>query len=203
VPLDVKALLSTGWVTAEDIEHALRLRAREGGSLLGQVLRASHLDEEELCDALAAVLDVRRARHDALESVAPETAALVPDELCHHTHAVPLRLEEDGTLVVATSDPTDDAALAELEYHTGRAIQAELATPMEVQFALERQKAGRATAATEDEEQFLYSGDDELLELFAAACADESEIIELVDLDVEMIEEPPPLPATVQRSAAH
>jgi hypothetical protein len=183
VELSVKALLATGLVTADHLERALRAHAREGGSVVRHLREVGEFTDETLCDILADATGLPRARPEDLEAAAREALALMPPELCRDLRALPLRLDWWGDLIVAMADPFDEAARAEIEFATGRSLRVELATEAALLAAIARHHR----PVSEDAPGFLY--DDDLGELFLAACADEADILDVSE--VEIAEEPP------------
>jgi general secretion pathway protein E/type IV pilus assembly protein PilB len=63
--------------------------------------------------------------------VSPDALATIPHKLIHSYNLIPLS-RDDGTLVVATSNPSDVYALDELQTVTGLYIQPVLASPREI-----------------------------------------------------------------------
>jgi len=136
-----------------------------------------------MCEILASATGLPFARPTDLVAATPDAAA-------HRAgRAVPRRARAApaarlwGALVVAMADPFDEAARAELEFATGRSLRVELCTEEAVLAAI----ALHHRPCSEDNPSFLY--DDDLSDLFAAACADEADILEIADED--LIEEPP------------
>jgi hypothetical protein len=182
VELSVKALLATGLVTPDHLETALRAHAREGGSVLRHLREVGEFTDETLCDVLASATGLPRARPADLEAADAKALAVVPADLCRDVRALPLRIDWWGDLVIAMADPFDEAARAELEFATGRSLRVELATEAALLAAL----ALHHRPVSEDAPQFLY--DDDLGDLFAAACADEADILDVSE--IELVEPP-------------
>ena len=130
--------MECGYVSRADVALTKQLMAAEGGSWVHGLLRASPRDEEELCDALAWALGVPRAAPDALARVTPQLAALIPLELSQRFMAVPLRRERGAVLAGGLCDPTNEAACHAIAAHTGLAVRATFAAPMEVRWVQER-----------------------------------------------------------------
>src|SRR5579862_1721004 len=72
----------------------------------------------------------------AVAALDPAAATLVREELATQHQIVPLRVHEKS-LVVATANPLDRAALRAVEFATGKHVQAEVATRTSVRDALQ------------------------------------------------------------------
>jgi hypothetical protein len=186
VEVSVKALLATGRLDAARVKQALRAQAREGGSVLRHLRDAGEFTDETMCEILASATGLPFARPADLAAATPDALRTVPAEACRDLRALPLRLDWWGALVVAMADPFDEAARAELEFATGRSLRVELCTEDAVLAAISLHHR----PVSEDDPSFLY--DDDLSDLFAAACADEADILEVADEDLVVVGDEPP-----------
>src|SRR6476620_1580820 len=102
-----KLLIRDGALTTEQLEHALSLQRLTPGHRLGQII---------VEQGYATSLDISRsvAEQHELEFVALEldstdaaAAMLLPPHLARHYQALPIRVSEDGYVLVAVADPTN------------------------------------------------------------------------------------------------
>jgi type IV pilus assembly protein PilB len=105
-------LVAAGVLTGEQVEEAIhrRLPGERFGSVL---LRIGFATEDDIADAVATQL--RLPRIDVTyERPAPEVVDRVPARLAERHEVLPLRIDEDGALVLATADPSDVVALDDI-----------------------------------------------------------------------------------------
>ncbi len=114
-------LVESGLVTQLQIDDALR-RQQQGGGRLGEVLVGSGLvSEDDLINALAgqmhlAVVDLR--------AITPNPAAvgLLPRDFIVRHRLLPLRLDENGNLVIAMTNPLDVVVIDEVRLRTKKRV---------------------------------------------------------------------------------
>ncbi len=140
-------LISEQKVTPNQVAEAL-LQQSVSGKYLGTLLvELGALTERDLADTLAAQhgLSVIDLRQHGPEPGMPE---LLSESLARGLAAVPLRLEDDGTVVVAVGDPSAHVheMLAE---HLGRAVRMVVASHAEVLRVVDQ--AYRALADVDDQ----------------------------------------------------
>ncbi|MCB9527024.1 MAG: hypothetical protein H6703_03715 [Myxococcales bacterium] len=123
-------------------ERRLRAALSEAalwGRRLGEVLVArGDCDEAAVLDALSGQLGVALAPLAAIDRVSPTVLAHLGADDARRHHALPLGLDEDGTLEVAMSDPGDPAARAAVEALTGRRLRPLLALGPQIEAAIDR-----------------------------------------------------------------
>lgn len=139
-------LMAAGVLTTDALDEAIADRQRHGRPerLGATVVRLGFATEGDVADALATQLRLERVPASALQP-APEAQELVPSYLAARHELLPLRLE-GSTLVVATSDPSDTAALDDLRLVAGvRSVQPVVATPSTLSAARRRAYAVEAT----------------------------------------------------------
>ncbi len=102
-------------------------------ALWAGIARANDLSVDEFARHVATAFRLPVARLDA---AAPDARTLLDESVARQHRVCPVRGDET-TLVVATADPTDTAAVAALRERTGRAITLEVAPPTAVQGALD------------------------------------------------------------------
>ena len=163
-------LLQEQLITAEDLAQLHEEQGRTGTSLARLVVERGLVGETELMGALARHLGmefVELGDHQ-IDTVA---AHLVPEQLSRRYCLLPIAVEEDGTLVVAMSDPSNVLALDDLRTVTERDIRPVMATRTDILTAIDR-FSGMGEAVEEFADEFA-DDDDELQDL--------SKIKEIVD----------------------
>ena len=132
-------LVDAGVITEEQLMEALK-KQRELGLRLGETLiELKFTDENEITEALHRqmgfpIAKIREAK------LSPEVIALLPENIVRKHNVVPFELDEDNPniLRVAMSDPLDILAIDDLSIVTNMQIEAMVATPSDVHFAIER-----------------------------------------------------------------
>ena len=166
-------LVADGLVSQHQIEAALSRQQIERRRLGEVLVREGLVSERDLVEALAAQLRMEVADLDQVY-FAPETLALLPRDFMLSRRVLPLELEEDGTLVLAMTDPLDIVAVDEVRLRTKRNVRAVICT----ESAFEEASAtffntrGRLRELSEEEE--VLAADE-------AALAHDASIIEIVD----------------------
>jgi type IV pilus assembly protein PilB len=136
-----------GFAAAPDVERAVET-ARRSGRLVGAVLVSEGiLTARELSRVLAARFGLDHVELD-LFPVDLDIASLVPAEFGRRMGVVAIGEDPDGTLMLATADPTNVQALDDLAMLTGRRVRPLVAAPEDVRGLAERLRpAGIARAA--------------------------------------------------------
>ena len=134
-------LLDSGVITPGQLQHALDSAKLVNGKKerLGQVIvRLGFATEQAVARALATQL--RLEYFDAASVPIDETlVARVPSHLAERNTLLPLRLEVDGTLVIACSDPTNVVALDDVRLASrARAIRPVVAPASVLEVAIRK-----------------------------------------------------------------
>ena len=124
-------------LTPAQLEAAIA-KQRGTGQMLGQTLvELEFVSEPDLLSLLQKQLGLRLVDLD--ETTADDAAiAKVTEELARKYHALPLEIEGRKTLVVAMADPLNAAAIEDLRFHAGMFIQPVLASPGQIEEAIQR-----------------------------------------------------------------
>jgi type IV pilus assembly protein PilB len=141
-------LVAAGVLTRGQLDEALADRERHGRPerLGGTVVRLGLASESDVADAVAQQLRLERVDFGGLRPT-PDALARVPGYLAERHDLLPLRVADD-TLVVATSDPSDTAALDDLRLVAEvRAVHPVVATPSSLLEARRRLYAVDATTS--------------------------------------------------------
>lgn len=129
-PLLGELLLNLGALTRPQLDEALLQQPQSGKRLGALLVDIGAVNDAALVAALGTQLDLPNAD---LRSRLPDqdVVAVMPEALARQVGAVPIRVDRDGVLEVAVSDPHQDLARM-LEEMTGRSIRMSLATRAEV-----------------------------------------------------------------------
>ena len=166
-------LVADGLVSQHQIETALARQQIERRRLGDVLVREGLVSETDLVEALAAQLRLEVADLDQVY-FSPETLALLPRDFMVHRRVLPLEVEDDGTLVLAMTDPLDIVAIDEVRLRTKRNVRAVICT----ESAFEEASAtffntrGKLRELSEEEESLVAD---------EAALAHDASIIEIVD----------------------
>jgi len=114
-------LVSQGLVTSDQLEQVLREQTRSGERLERAVARLGFASAEQVMRALADELAMEFLRLDETE-IDEDAVRAVPPRLIHRLRAMPVRVE-DGSLVVATSDPLRTDLLDPLRLAAGMPLR--------------------------------------------------------------------------------
>jgi type IV pilus assembly protein PilB len=114
-------LIESGLVTQLQIDEALQ-RQQQAGGRLGEVLVSSGLvSEDDLVRALAgqmhlAVVDLRAV------TPSPAAVGLLPRDFVVRHRLLPVRLDDDGSLIIAMTNPLDVVVIDEVRLRTKRRV---------------------------------------------------------------------------------
>lgn len=128
-------LVESGSLRPNALEEALAAQAGTGIRLGELLSRRGEVPAEAVCRALSVQLGLPFA--PAPLEPDPEALALVRPELARARRVVPLRATA-RSLVVAMADPLDLGAVDDLQFQSGRRVEAQVATEAAVLDALER-----------------------------------------------------------------
>lgn len=132
-------LVDQGSLTRDVLEDALAAQPDTGGRLGELLVQRNQVPAEAVAKALALQLGLPYAPPPLLPD--PKAIALVRPELARARRVVPLRATA-RSLVVAMADPLDLDAVDDLQFQSGRRVEAEVATEGAVADALERGYGG-------------------------------------------------------------
>jgi type IV pilus assembly protein PilB len=115
-------LLRDGVITAEQLEAALAQKEAEGGRLGEILLRYNVASGAAIARALAEQYGfefVELSRYDLV----PGATSLLPENVARRLSALPIAFDEDDTVIVAVTDPTDVMASDDLRLALGLQIR--------------------------------------------------------------------------------
>lgn len=110
-------LVSSGVITGEQLENALRNQRQMGGTLGENLVRLHYLDEVALLNALSEQLGLQHINLNRVE-VPGSVLRQVSFDTVRSRRLLPIGFE-GKRLVVGMVDPTDLAALSEVEFQSG------------------------------------------------------------------------------------
>jgi type II secretion system protein E len=129
-------LLSSGGVTQEQLDDALREQERTGEKLERALVRLGYITERELLRLLSERLGMEYVEN-VERQLNPEVLMKVPSEFALRHQVLPLQ-QDDSRLVVAVADPFDVTALDDLRLLTGCEVTPVLASSAEISEAIEQ-----------------------------------------------------------------
>ncbi len=168
--------------------EAINIQGTKGGRIGEILVRIRAITEEQLLQALAIQFDLPWLSHLDVSQVDHEWIKKVPIHFARRYHVLPLKTE-DGSVLVATTDPMETAALDDLRLLLGLPIKPVLTTSLSLLACLNRvyDDASRPAGAEEVMEDIAASESldqiahelDEPTDLLDAT--DEAPIIRLVN----------------------
>jgi type IV pilus assembly protein PilB len=142
-------LVRAGLVRADQIAAAHALRQHEGGSLGECLIRMGAIDEETLVEFYHRRLMIPRLPSAKLERIPPKVVALVSADMAAEFRVIPVEIDNEGTITLAMSDPSDNHAVDEVAFFADRFIVRAVASESAVRRAIERCYGIRFRAAEE------------------------------------------------------
>ncbi len=125
-----EVLIEMGAITRSVLEGALQ-RQREQGGRLGEILVAQgSISADTLGDGLARRLGVPRARLSG--GIDPAVLNLLDERSRQRYRVIPIAVESNGTLLLATADPSDVLVFDDLRMMVGRDVRPALALDHEI-----------------------------------------------------------------------
>ena len=129
-------LVRDGAVTPEQLELALVEKRLRPDVRLGEILVANGYATR------AAVSRVLAEQHELefieldFSSIEMEAASMLPENLARRYHAIPIRFLDDGSVLVAVSDPTNVMFSDELRLALGMPVRVCVAAPEAIELAI-------------------------------------------------------------------
>src|SRR3989338_148639 len=129
-------LRKDGQITKFQLDEALAVQKKSGGRL-GQIIVAlGFIDEETIVNFLARQLNFP-VSHISEMQVSEDVVKLIPYETAKEHFVFPINVT-DGTLSIATSDPTNNRAVEDIQMKTKLSIKVSLATEKEIATAYKK-----------------------------------------------------------------
>ena len=154
-------LLRDGVITAEQLEAALAQKEAEGGRLGEILLRYNVTTATAIAKALAEQYGFEFVELGRADLV-PAATSLLPENVARRLSALPIAFDEDGTVVVAVTDPTDVMASDDLRLALGLQIRFVVVSVSDLARTLDR--CFRASVHVEMEADVLVEEEEEPVE---------------------------------------
>ena len=141
-------LMRDGVITAEQLAAALAQKEAEGGRLGEILLRYNVTTGSAIARALAEQYGFEFVELSRIDLVSSATS-LLPENVARRLSALPIAFDEDGTVIVAVTDPTDVMASDDLRLALGLQIRFVVVSVSDLARTLDR--CFRANVAVEME----------------------------------------------------
>jgi type IV pilus assembly protein PilB len=127
-------LVSEGLLSRRQLDTVFSMQKSTGGSLAAIVVKMGFVEEEQLTNRIAKLLGVEYV--DIPSLVIPDTLVRkIPREVLNRHQVMPVGIR-GGALKLATSDPTDYAAVEEVQFLTDMPVEICLGSRTAIQDAL-------------------------------------------------------------------
>ncbi|HEY7730534.1 MAG TPA: ATPase, T2SS/T4P/T4SS family [Gaiellaceae bacterium] len=129
-------LVRDGAITPEQLESALAEKRTTPERRLGEIIvEQGYANRAQVAQVLAEQHELPYLELDET-SIEPDAAGLLPENLARRYHALPVRLLEDGSLLVAVADPTNVLFSDELRLALGVPIRVGVASADAIEAAI-------------------------------------------------------------------
>ena len=129
-------LTEKGIATREQIDEALKVQIG-GNRRLGYILiKMGVLSDDQLLDVVSQQMDVPIITID--QEFKDDVKSLVPKYLCQKYTLMPVSMGNNNILNIAMVDPSDDAAIADIEGYTGMVVRPMFARAKDISAAIDR-----------------------------------------------------------------
>ncbi|MCA9545564.1 MAG: Flp pilus assembly complex ATPase component TadA [Myxococcales bacterium] len=131
-------LVAQGHITQAQLDEAMRYQKTHAERLGSSLVHLGYLTEEQLGKALSGQLGVKAAVKGDLE-IDPELARRLPGDFVKRFEVVPVSLDRDGTLTVATASPHNLSLMDEVRFIAGvRRVVPMVAPELAIRRVIER-----------------------------------------------------------------
>ncbi|MEO5577337.1 MAG: GspE/PulE family protein [Gaiellaceae bacterium] len=154
-----RALLRDGVITVEQLEAALAEKKAEGGRLGEILLRYNVATAAAVARSLAERYGFEFVELSRVE-LDPRATSFLPENVARRLSALPVAFDENGTAVVAVTDPTDVMASDDLRLALGLQLRFVVVSVSDLARTLDR--CFRANVQVEMESDVLVEEEDEL-----------------------------------------
>ena len=162
-------LLRDGVITAEQLAAALAQKEAEGGRLGEILLRYNVTTGSAIARALAEQYGFEFLELSRFDLV-PSATSLLPENVARRLSALPIAFDEDGTVIVAVTDPTDVMASDDLRLALGLQIRFVVVSVSDLARTLDR--CFRANVAVEMESDIIAEEEEEIEDITEADATD-------------------------------
>ncbi|NUT54727.1 MAG: Flp pilus assembly complex ATPase component TadA [Thermoleophilia bacterium] len=124
-------------ISEEQLRRALEHKASTGQRLGEVVVELGFTTERAIAGALAEQYELQYVDLD-LAQIDKRAVALLPEELARRYEALPLTIEDDGTPLLAVTDPTNLVAADDLRFALGSSFRIAVAERGQIELAIAR-----------------------------------------------------------------
>lgn len=144
-------LVDANIITQEQLMEALSKQKELGKRLGDALIELKYTDEAEIVEAIAQQMRIPVAKIREAK-LAPETIALLPENIVRKHNVIPFELDEENPniLRVAMADPLDIIAVDDLSIITNMQIEIMAATPSDIAYAIEKYYGNEQSAKLAD-----------------------------------------------------
>lgn len=129
-------LVANGLVTQDKIEEGLRVQVG-GNRRLGYILlKMGVISDDQLLDVLSQQMSVPIITIE--NEFSKDVSAVLPKYLCRKYTVLPVSKGGNNILNIAMMDPSDDAAISDVESYTGMVVKPMLAREKDISAAIAR-----------------------------------------------------------------
>ena len=130
------ALSKTGVLTPQQVSEFKARATETGRSVVDIIVSSTSVTEQDIADAISSFLHIPAIRLAATH-IEPAAVKLVPEALARRTNSIAVKLESSSkggrkSLIVAMSDPSDIAAVQDIEFATGCSVKPAVSTRTEI-----------------------------------------------------------------------
>lgn len=128
-------LISAGLIQPEQLEIAIKTQKRTSEKLTDALVSLGYVTNEEVINLLESELGIPHVHPDAA-TVEADAIKLVSEDLARRYELIPIRIDNNNSLIVAMSDPLNIYAVEDLTITTGHEIVPVIASGEEIRKAI-------------------------------------------------------------------
>jgi hypothetical protein len=129
-------LVRSGLVPSSALDDARTRVVDHGGTIGEQLVGAGAISDEALTDFYRSRLLVPQVNPNTLARLPVRVVAAIPSDMAIDLRVIPVSLDNENTLTVAMSDPSDSHAVDEIAFFTGAYVVRAVATQMQIAWCL-------------------------------------------------------------------
>jgi general secretion pathway protein E len=171
-PLIGEILVQMAGITVDQVAVALEAQEVDGGRIGEILLRSRVITEEQLLKGLSAQIGVEFAEELQPDDVDVDLLETLPIGYVKTQRCLPIRRQEDGTVLMATGDPLNVTAMDDVRTVLGAEVQLVTVSPARIMEVINTVYTRRGDAVELGDGEEFSEGDAE-------------ELIDIIDLDDE------------------
>lgn len=129
-------LVRCGVATNAQLEAARTFVANAGGTIGEALVTMGTISDSELTEFYRTQLRLPQVDANALAKISPKAIAMIPADMAVELRMVPIRIDAEGNLTVAMSDPANSLALDEVTFFCGCYVVRNVATQAQIAWCL-------------------------------------------------------------------